>query len=157
MKHTVFRITLTALACLLIGCSAEPPAAPAAFSANVSVDGAEPPCGGTVEVTEDIVRFTVSEPSTAAGLCYTFTGGELRTSFGDHSAVAPHDYLPAGSVPEALYQCLSYLDTAEYLKTEEGNDTYALSTPYGQATLTVRDGVPTALTAEFAPYTFRFS
>lgn len=142
------RLFLILLCMLMISLSAcgEPPTMNSDFTSAFTAEYQGAEYAGTVSKEGDRLTITMNAPYTVQGIAFCYQGDELSIRCADHSTNANSEYLPDSGVPTVLHNTLAYLPQAVYISTESGADTFTLPTPYGDATLTAREGVPQSLT-----------
>lgn len=141
---------------LLLSSCGEPPTVQSDFSASFTTHIDNTNYAGAVVKDHDSLTVTLSEPFTVSGMAFLWDGGSLSMRYAGHKTQANADYLPAESIPAALHNALAYLPQASYTETKNGEDYFTLPTPYGDAALTVRDGIPTSLTDPNCGIAFHF-
>ena len=151
----IFLLFMTLPLFLLSACG-EPPTVESDCRLAFTAENAELPYAGTVEKNGDSLTVTLSEPYMVQDMAFTYEGDMLSINYGGHSTQSRADYLPTDSVPAMLYSTLSYLPQAAYSGTQDGADRFILPTPYGDAELTARDGIPVSLTVPKSALTFSF-
>ncbi|MBQ3329665.1 MAG: hypothetical protein IJG87_00635 [Ruminococcus sp.] len=129
---------------LLVSCG-EPPTVQSDFTASFTADHNGSVYRGTVAKEGGGLVVSLSEPYTVSGMEFCWEDSALSVRCQGHCTNANADYLPADSLPASLHNALAYLPQASYLSTENGEDRFTLPTPYGDAALTARSGIPTSL------------
>ena len=155
MKRLLCLFPLFILVLTLCACG-EPPTVQSDFFARFTVQKDEISYAGTLQKKGSCMTLTMTEPYTVTGMSFCREDSALSIRYAGHSAEVTSDYLPADTVPTALYNSLSYLEQAAYTGTENGTDHFTLPTPYGDAKLTARDGMPTTLDDPYSGMTFYF-
>lgn len=140
-------LSLSICLILLFSLSAcgEPPTVESNFTVSFTVSRNDTDYAGTLIREEGVLNIQMSEPYTVKGMAYCYQDGELSLSYGGLSTKSSCDYLPDDSIPGALFESLAYLSQATYTESSDGEDSFSLPTPYGNATLTAKDGIPTSL------------
>lgn len=156
MKRSVLIILLSVLI-LLAGCRTPIPALNTAIEANVTVTGGAIDCTARVKSTADGVIFDILSPASVAGVSYTYSKGELRTSYGELSCITGSDSLPPSSVPMLVCETLSRLADAVYEDSGNEGESYRLRLSQGEVTVVCTGGVPHTITASYSPYTIRLT
>lgn len=110
-----------------------------------------------VKSGEDGVSVTLRAPDSVAGLCCEFSGGELHTRLNGLDCITVADSLPPASFVSLLHEVFLNADSAEYLETADGVDTFSLKTRGGTAVITAKDGKIQSITAEYGGWTIDFS
>lgn len=151
-----FLTLLLLLPLLTLSSCGKPPALQTDFSASFTAQADELDCAGTVVKEGDRLTITINEPYTTKDMIFDYDDARLSVRYLGHSANAEADYLPANSVPASLRSALLYLTQANYTGSENGCDTYSVTTPYGEAALSAQDGYPTEITEPHSGITFRF-
>lgn len=146
----LFAVILSLSAC------GEPPTVQSDFSSAFTASRDNIDYTGTVVKDGTSLTVTLSEPCTVDGMAFCWDDDALSIRYAGHSANANADYLPADSIPAALHYSLAYLPQASYTETANGTDHFKLPTPYGDASLTAVDGVPTTLTDPLSETVFHF-
>ena len=156
MKRSVL-IMLSSVLILLTACRAEPQELRNTFEADVTVSGGVTDYTAHISRSPGEVTVALTSPASVAGLGYTYSGGELTTSYGELSCVTSGVSLPLSSAPAVLCEALSRIGEAAYESSSDGADTYRLSLSAGSAVMTCADGLPVKITADFSPYTVTFT
>ena len=156
MKRFLFLLTATVLIITLASCGS-PPTLKTDFSAmfNTQIDSTD--YAGAVNKNGDHMTITMKEPYTIAGMVFDYTDSGLSIRSNSHSTNADADYLSDNSVPGALRNALLYLSQASYNGSQNGVDSYSVTTPYGEATMTADDGYLTEITEPHSGLCFKFS
>ena len=151
-------LSLTICLILLFSLSAcgEPPTVENNFTVSFTVSRNNTDYAGTLSQKDGVLYIQMSEPYTVKGMAYCYRGGELSLSYGGLGTKASCDYLPDDSIPGALFEALTYLSQATYTESKDGEDSFNLPTPYGNATLTATDGIPTSLSGLRSKLEFSF-
>lgn len=153
-----FGIILSALLLLLtLASCGSPPALKTDFSALFSVQSGDTDYAGALNKNGDHLTITMKEPYTISGMVFDYSDTGLSIKSEGHSTNADIDYLPDSSVPAALRNALLYLSQASYNGSQNGTDSYAVTTPYGEATMTACDGYPTGITEPHSDLHFKFT
>lgn len=152
---------LSLIICLIpllsLSACGEPPTVESNFTVSFTVSQDDTDYAGTLSRKDDSLNIQMSAPYTVKGMEYHYQDGELSLSYGGHSTKANCDYLPADSVPEVLFDTLTYLPQATFIESNGGEDSFNLPTPYGDASLTARDGIPTSLYEPYSGLEFSFN
>lgn len=152
MKRSILILLLSVLI-LLAGCRSDPPVISDTFEAQITISGGTIDCSAELSRTPQAVIVTLTAPSSVAGICYTYTKGELHTSYGELSCITDSASLPPSSAPMLLCEALRRLDEAAYDSSEDDRDVFRLRLSEGEAIITCVDGFPQTITASFSPYT----
>ena len=156
MKRSIL-IILSALLILLTGCHSEPPAIEESFTSVVTVSDGSFDCTAQIDRTPDAVTVTMTAPLTVAGIRYTCTKAELRTSCDELICITDTDRLPPSAAPAVLCAVLGGLSDAVYESSDDSGDHYRLHMSEGDAVITCRKGVILSVKADSSPCTFTFS
>lgn len=149
-------LSITLILCLS-ACSSEPPAVNTEFAGDFCVTQNGTDYAGSLSLNADGLAITMSEPYTVKDIAFLFDSEGLHINYAGYGTIANCDYIPAQAVPVVLHNALSYMAQAEYLSTEDGEDSFRLPTPYGSAVIKAHDGVPTELYDEHSGLTFVFT
>ena len=152
----ILSLTLCLFMLLCLSACGEPPTVENNFIVSFTVSQGDTDYAGTLTREDGVLNIQINEPYAVKGMAYRFEDGELSIDYGTHSAKASCDYLPANSIPTALFESLTYLPQATYSESNDGEDFFNLPTPYGNATLAARDGIPTSLSGLRSKLEFSF-
>ena len=156
MKRIIL-IILTLLMIISLASCGSPPVLKTDFSALFSVQSGDTDYAGSLNKDGDHLTITMKEPYTIAGMVFDYSDSGLSIRSKGHSTNADVDYLPDTSVPAALSNALLYLPQASYNASQNGTDSYTVTTPYGEATMTANDGYPTEITEPHSGLSFKFT
>lgn len=152
---SILLIVLT-LTLFLTSCG-EPPTVNSDFLAVFTTTYQNEDYAGTIKKDGDHLTIAMTSPYTVQGLIFEYQGDALSIRRGDHSANSKTEYLPDNSIPAVLRNTLVYLPQATFSKTEDGADIFDLPTPYGDATVTALNGIPTTLTDPHSGLEIKFT
>ena len=156
MKKLVVLFSIILLNITLVSCGS-PPTLKNDFSATFTAQYEDNDCAGTLNKNGDHLTVTITEPYTVAGMVFDYSDVQLSIKSQGHSTNADADYLPDNSVPGALRNALLYLSQASYTGSEKGEDSYTVTTPYGEAALIASDGYLTKITEPHSGIIFHFT
>lgn len=156
MKRLLFLLTATVLIITLAACGS-PPELKTDFSALFSVQSGDTDYTGAFSKDGDHLTITMKEPYTISGMVFDYSDTGLSIKSKGHSTNADADYLPDSSVPAALRNALLYLSQASYNGSQSGSDSYSVTTPYGEATMTASEGYPMEITEPHSGLRFKFT
>ena len=156
MKRIIILILTTILLLTLASCGS-PPTLKTDFSALFSAQSGDTVYAGSLNKNGDRLTITMKEPYPIAGMVFDYSDGGLSIKSRGHSTNADADYLSDNSVPGALRNALLYLSQASYNGSQNGVDSYSVTTPYGEATMTADDGYLTEITEPHSGLCFKFS
>ncbi len=154
MKRLLLILAVILIA-LLSACG-EPPTVSTEFDADFAVTQEDIAYKGTLTLSDGTLSVVFSEPYTVQGMAFNYGADGMRITYAGHETAANCDYIPSKAIPQVLHNALAYLPQATYTGSDESGDCFSLPTPYGEATLTAKDGVPTALDDPHAGLRFRF-
>ena len=143
--------------CITFLCSCgSPPTLNAEFDSSFEVTQDDMLCKGTIKMSDDALKIAVLEPYTAEGMSFDYVNDSLEISYGEHTTKVNCNYIPAGAIPSVLHNVLTYIDKAQYLRSEDGEDVYSVTTPYGEAIIKAADGSMLSLEDPYSGLYFRF-
>lgn len=128
----------------------EPPTAADSFKADFSVSRDGIAYSGALTLTDSGLSVTMTAPYTVEGMRFDYTSDGLSISRGGLSAKANPDYISANAIPSVLHNTLTYLSQAAYTGSGNGEDSFTLPTPYGEAVITASNGAPISLTDPYS-------
>ncbi|GEM_PF-2373090 len=156
MKKYVIVLLVSVLMLTLAACGS-PPELKTDFSALFSVHSGDADYTGALNKDGDHLTITMKEPYTIAGMVFDYSDTGLSIKSKGHSTNADPDYLPDSSVPAALRNALLTLSQASYNGSQNGADSYSVTTPYGEAAMTASDGYPLEITEPHSGLCFKFT
>ena len=156
MKKLILLLSAACIALCLSSCG-EPPSVATVFDADFTVSRSGEDYSGRLSLTGESLTVAMTAPFTVEGMSFDYTDEGLTISRGGLSASANSDYIPAAAIPSVLHDTLTYIGQAAYIGSDGGEDSFTLPTPYGEATLTARDGDPVRLADDYSGLTFEFS
>lgn len=156
MKKIITLITTLLLLLSLASCGS-PPTLKTDFSAMFSTQIDDMDYAGALNKNGDHLTITMKEPYTISGMVFDYGDTGLSIKSNGHSTNADADYLPDNSIPAALRNALLYLSQASYTGSQNGKDSYTVTTPYGEATMTADNGYLTEVTEPHSGLCFKFT
>lgn len=142
---------------ILLSACGEPPTVDKELDAEFAVTQEDTAYKGEIKLSDGKLTVTFSEPYTVQGMEFSYGADGMRITYAEHETTANCDYVPSNAVPQVLHNTLAYLPQATCTGSDETGDLFSLPTPYGEATLTARDGVPTALYDPHSGLRFSFT
>lgn len=156
MKRFIILFLTTILLLTLAACGSPQPLK-TDFYTLFSAQSDDTVYAGSLNKSSDHLTVTMSEPYPIAGMVFDYSDNGLSIKSSGLSTNADADYLPDSSVPGALRNALLYLSQARYIDSENGKESYSVTTPYGEALLTANDGYPTEITEPHSGIIFKFT
>ena len=142
-------LSLTAVILILLSlsaCSAKPPELAEAFEADFSALLGDAEYRGRLTADKDSLTILMTVPYTVEGMSFEYTDEGLSIGRGGMNTEVNCDYIPSTALPSRLHNALAYLGSASYSDSRDGEDIYTLPTPYGDAGITAKNGLPLKIT-----------
>lgn len=156
MMKRILALSILFILMLTLSACSEPPTVNAEFTAPFSVQYNGIDYAGTVSNSGSSLTLSMTAPYTVQGMVFDYQDSTLSVRYADCAANANADYLPSDSIPSILHNNLAYLAQASYDSSQDGADSFTLPTPYGEAALTAKEGIPTSLTDPKSGIEFTF-
>ena len=147
MKRIII-ILLVISAIAFAACSHEPPELSRSFVCDLTAESPDAEYTGRVTRSAESVTLSITSPPEVAGISYTMSDTELRTSLDGLTCVTSADSLSPSSLPAIVCAALYGLDNAAYVSSENGRDIYTVSSAIGDITVTAEGGLPVSVTTE---------
>ena len=149
MKRSVC-IIASAFVMLGLGACGEAPGVADSFSADFTANVNDTDCAGRITVSGGETLITLTAPRAAEGMSFDYSAEGLSIGFAGMKTLTAADLIPPKALPSVLNETLTYLDGATYRESGENGDVFALPTPYGEALITARGGLPVSLSDPYS-------